>query len=235
LFFTDQISTGLTQDLLGDEAHHASKVLRLNLGEQIKISDGKGSWVSGPITEIKKKTLTIAISDRGASAVVTPEIVLVQAVTKSDRNKEMLELAVGAGVDRIIPWQSERSISKWQSDSYSKWETGIKEACKQARQVRLPELNRVMNTNEISKLFTQNSRGFVFHESANIQFSHQEVDEKLDCVYLVIGPEGGITESELGIFTQAGGQVVRLGSTVLRSAHAGFAAIAALQTRLGRW
>jgi 16S rRNA (uracil1498-N3)-methyltransferase len=51
----------------------------------------------------------------------------------------------------------------------------------------------------------------------------------------VIGPEGGITESELGIFTQAGGQVVRLGSTVLRSAHAGFAAIAALQTRLGRW
>ena len=47
LFFADQISTGLTQDLLGDEAHHASKVLRLNLGEQIKISDGKGSWVSG--------------------------------------------------------------------------------------------------------------------------------------------------------------------------------------------
>ena len=235
LFFADQISTGLTQDLPGDEAHHASKVLRLNLGEQIKISDGKGSWVSGPITEIEKKKLTIAISDRGASTVVTPEIVLVQAVTKSDRNKEMLELAVGAGVDRIIPWQSERSISKWQSDSYSKWEIGIKEACKQARQVRLPELNKVMNTNEISKLFTQNSRGFVFHESANIQFSHQEVDEKLDCVYLVIGPEGGITESELGIFTQAGGQVVRLGSTVLRSAHAGFAAIAALQTRLGRW
>jgi 16S rRNA (uracil1498-N3)-methyltransferase len=213
LFFADHISTGLTQDLLGDEAHHASKVLRLNLGEQIKISDGKGSWVSGPITKIEKKKLTISISDRGASAVVTPEIVLVQAVTKSDRNKEMLELAVGAGVDRIIPWQSERSISKWQSDSYAKWETGIKEACKQARQVRLPELNTVMNTNEISKLFT----------------------EKLDCVYLVIGPEGGITESELGIFTQAGGQVVRLGSTVLRSAHAGFAAIAALQTRLGRW
>jgi 16S rRNA (uracil1498-N3)-methyltransferase len=102
-------------------------------------------------------------------------------------------------------------------------------------EVRLPELNKVMNTNEISKLFAQNSRGFVFHESANIHFSHQEVDEKLDCVYLVIGPEGGITESELGIFTQAGGQVVRLGSTVLRSAHAGFAAIAALQTRLGRW
>ncbi len=72
-------------------------------------------------------------------------------ITKSDRNKEMLELAVEAGVDRIIPWQSERSISKWQSDSEQKWQVGIKQSCKQARQVKLPQLMQVMSTSEVIK------------------------------------------------------------------------------------
>jgi 16S rRNA (uracil1498-N3)-methyltransferase len=117
LFFTDQINDGSTQTLDKDEAHHAIKVLRLNLGEVIKISDGVKKWVSGPIIKISKKELTISVSEKGEFEEKKPELVLVQAVTKSDRNKEMLELVIESGVDRIIPWQAERSISKWQSDS----------------------------------------------------------------------------------------------------------------------
>jgi 16S rRNA (uracil1498-N3)-methyltransferase len=52
LFFTDQINNGSTQTLDKDEAHHAIKVLRLNLGEVIKISDGVKKWVSGRIDDI---------------------------------------------------------------------------------------------------------------------------------------------------------------------------------------
>jgi 16S rRNA (uracil1498-N3)-methyltransferase len=99
LFFTDQINNGSTQILDKDEAHHAIKVLRLKLGEVIKISDGVKKWVSGPIIEISKKELTISVSEKGEFEEKFPELVLVQAVTKSDRNKEMLELVVEAGVD----------------------------------------------------------------------------------------------------------------------------------------
>ena len=60
LFFTDQINNGSTQSLENDQAHHAIKVLRLNLGEVIQISDGVKNWVSGPIIEISKKKLTIS-------------------------------------------------------------------------------------------------------------------------------------------------------------------------------
>ena len=235
LFFTDQINDGSTQTLDKDDAHHAIKVLRLKLGEVIKISDGVNKWVSGSIIEISKKELTISISERGDFEEKKPELVLVQAVTKSERNKEMLELAVEAGVDRIIPWQAERSISKWQSDSAQKWEIGIKEACKQARQVRLPKLMPMLTTAGVVQLLSKEARIIVFHESASEKFAQLQLPESLASIYLVIGPEGGISQSELSKFENGGSKIVRLGETVLRSAHAGFAAISAVQTKLGRW
>ena len=235
LFFTDQINDGSTQTLDKDDAHHAIKVLRLKLGEVIKISDGVKKWVSGSIIEISKKELTISISERGDFEEKKPELVLVQAVTKSERNKEMLELAIEAGVDRIIPWQAERSISKWQSDSAQKWEIGIKEACKQARQVRLPKLMPMLTTAGVVQLLSKDARIIVFHESASEKFAQLQLPEPLASIYLVIGPEGGISQSELSMFENGGSKIVRLGETVLRSAHAGFAAISAVQTKLGRW
>jgi len=235
LFFSDQISTGQRQVLESDEAHHAIKVLRLNIGEIIKISDGVGKWVSGPIVEIAKKELFISISERGEIQAAKPELVLVQAITKSDRNKEMLELAVEAGVDRIIPWQSERSISKWQSDSEEKWQVGIKQSCKQARQTKLPNLMQVMSTAELVKTIGSGGYGIVFHEEASTKFSELTIPNSQSSVYLVIGPEGGISEQELLSFQNNGSKVVKLGDTVLRSAHAGFAALSAVQTKLGRW
>ena len=235
LFFTDQINDGSTQTLDKGDAHHAIKVLRLKLGEVIKISDGVKKWVSGSIIEISKKELTISISERGDFEEKKPELVLVQAVTKSERNKEMLELAIEAGVDRIIPWQAERSISKWQSDSAQKWEIGIKEACKQARQVRLPKLMPMLTTAGVVQLLSKDARIIVFHESASEKFAQLQLPESLASIYLVIGPEGGISQSELSKFENGGSKIVRLGETVLRSAHAGFAAISAVQTKLGRW
>lgn len=235
LFFTDQINNGSTQTLGKDESHHAIKVLRLNLGEVIKISDGVKKWVSGPIIEISKKELTISVSEKGEFEEKKPELVLVQAVTKSDRNKEMLELVIESGVDRIIPWQAERSISKWQSDSAQKWEIGIKEACKQARQIRLPKLMPMLTTAGVVQLLNKDTQAIVFHESASEKFAQLQLAQSLTSIFLIIGPEGGISPNELSIFENSGGKVVRLGETVLRSAHAGFAAISAVQTKLGRW
>jgi 16S rRNA (uracil1498-N3)-methyltransferase len=235
LFFVDKLSSGQTQTLESDEAHHAIKVMRLKTGEEIKISDGEGNWVSGPISEVGKKNLKIDVTASGIEASKKPELVLVQALTKSDRNKEMLELVTVAGVDRIIPWQAERSISKWQSNSYDKWTSSIKEAGKQSRRVNLPKLEKLMSAREITEQISASDCILVFHESANEKFSALDISQNASSVYLIIGPEGGITDTELEIFKSKGGNLVRLGEPVLRSAHAGFAALASIQTKLGRW
>ena len=235
LFFVDKLSGGQTQTLESDEAHHAIKVMRLKTGEEIKISDGEGNWVSGPISEVGKKNLKIDVTANGIETSKKPELVLVQALTKSDRNKEMLELVTVAGVDRIIPWQAERSISKWQSNSYDKWTSSIKEAGKQSRRVNLPKLEKLMSAKDITDQISASDCILVFHESANEKFSDLDISQSASSIYLVIGPEGGITDTEQEIFKSKGGNLVRLGEPVLRSAHAGFAALASIQTKLGRW
>ena len=235
LFFVDELSGSKTQTLDNDEAHHAIKVMRLKIGEEIKISDGEGSWVSGPISEVGKKSLKITVTSNGIERIKKPELVLVQAITKSDRNKEMLELITVAGVDRIIPWQADRCISKWQSNSYDKWRTSIKEASKQSRRVNLPKLEKVMSTKQIIEQMVVSDCIVVFHESADQKFSDLNISQSASTIYLIIGPEGGIAEGELEIFKSKGGNLVRLGEPVLRSAHAGFAALASTQTKLGRW
>jgi 16S rRNA (uracil1498-N3)-methyltransferase len=235
LFFSDQISTEQRQVLQKDEAHHAIKVLRVKLGEIIKISDGIRNWVSGPVDEITKKELFISITERGEIKIPKPELVLVQAITKSDRHKEMLELAVEAGVDQIIPWQAERSISKWKLDSLQKWQAGILQSCKQARQIKLPQLSDVMETSAVVKMISSGGFGVVFHEAAPTKLSEIEIPTTQAKIYLVIGPEGGISDQELELFNNAQIRVVRLAETVFRSAHAGFAALSAVQTKLGRW
>jgi len=234
LFFVDKISTESIQSIENEEAHHAIKVLRLSVGEFVYVSDGHGKWISGPISEISKKSLAIRIENTGETHAEKPELVVVQAFTKSDRNKEMLELVTVSGADRIIPWSSQRSISKWQSDSREKWMITVKESCKQSKRFRLPIVDNQMSTNEI---LNEIKTGFaiVFHESAKEKFSEISLPLNLDRIYLIVGPEGGITEEELQMFASINATVVRLGTPILRSAHAGFAAMSALQTKLGRW
>lgn len=235
LFFVDQLSSGQTQELSGDEGHHAVSVMRLSVGEQIKIADGSGNWVSGTITEVNKRSLKIDVAQRGSAQAGKPDLVVVQAVTKSDRTKEMLELLTVGGADQIIPWQAERCISKWQRDSAQKWMSSIKEAAKQARRVKLPILADEVTTNQLVKLFQSTDKVVILHEGAMTGISQLNLSNNLDRIILIIGPEGGISDAEISQLENAGAVTARLGDLVLRSAHAGFAALAAIQSSIGRW
>ena len=234
LFFVDQLSTGQTQELSGDEGHHAVSVMRLSVGEQIKIADGSGNWVSGTITEVNKRSLKIDVAQRGSIQAGKPELLVVQAVTKSDRTKEMLELLTVGGADQIVPWQAERCMSRWQSDSRHKWMSSIKEAAKQARRVKLPILADEVTTTQLVKLFQSTDEVFILHEGAMAGISQLNLSNNLERIILIIGPEGGISDAEILQLEVAGAVTVRLGDLVLRSAHAGFAALAAIQSSIGR-
>jgi len=235
LFFVDQLSAGTTQELGGDEGHHAVAVMRLGIGEQIKIADGAGNWVSGTITEVNKKSLKIDVAQRGSAQAGKPELIVVQAVTKSDRTKEMLELLTVGGADQIIPWQAERCISKWQNDSAQKWQSAIKEAAKQSRRVKLPVLGDEVTTNQLIKLFQPADKLVILHESASIGISQLNLSNEFARIILIIGPEGGISDAEISQLEVAGAVTARMGELVLRSAHAGFAALSAVQSSIGRW
>ena len=237
LFFVREISDGSKIVVDGDEAHHAIKVMRMEIGEELQVADGKGNWAQGSITAIDKKSFTISISDRGQSSRTHPEFVVIQALTKSDRSKEAIELLVEGGVDRIIPWQSDHCVAKWKVEMGEKWESAVLAACKQSRRYSLPVVEAPITLKGIRERFTEKSLLLILHESAQEKLSVVVSPSAIshEHIVLVIGPEGGLSIDEVREFEAIGGKIVRLGNPVLRSAHAGLAGLAAVQALMKHW
>jgi 16S rRNA (uracil1498-N3)-methyltransferase len=237
LFLVDKLDDSNLIEVSGDEAHHAIKVLRINVGEEILVSDGAGNWVRASVENIEKKTFTAKVLERGFQPEKSPRLIVVQGLPKSDRVKDAIEILVESGVDLIIPWQANRSISKWQKDSLDKWQSAAVAATKQSRRFRKPEIIDGLSLSQLLEIESENSAVLVMHESATTKLS-EVVTSKfagMSEIIIVIGPEGGISESELTVLEGAGAHIVGLGPEVFRSAHAGGAALSAVSALIGRW
>ena len=237
LFLVDKLDDSNLIEVSGDEAHHAIKVLRINVGEEILISDGAGNWVRASVENIEKKTFTAKVLQRGFQPEKSPRLIVVQGLPKSDRVKDAIEILVESGVDLIIPWQSDRSISKWRQDSLDKWQSTAVAATKQSRRFRKPEIIDGLSLSQLLEIESENSAILVMHESATTKLS-EVVTSKftgMSEIIIVIGPEGGISESELAVLEGSGAHIVGLGPEVFRSAHAGGAALSAVSALIGRW
>ena len=237
LFLVDKLEDSNLIEVVGDEAHHAIKVLRITVGEEILVSDGAGNWVRASVENIEKKTFTARVLERGFQPEKSPRLIVVQGLPKSDRVKDAIEILVESGVDLIIPWQADRSISKWRQDSLDKWQSAAVAATKQSRRFRKPEIIDGLSLSQLLEMESENSVFLVMHESATTKLS-EVVTSKfagMSEIIIVIGPEGGISESELAVLEGAGAHIVGLGPEVFRSAHAGGAALSAVSALIGRW
>ena len=237
LFLVDKLESSQSIEVAGDEAHHAIKVLRIKLGEEILVSDGAGNWVRAVVENIEKKTFTAKVLERGFQEEKSPRLIVVQGLPKSDRVKDAIEILVESGVDLIIPWQADRSISKWQKDSLDKWQSAAVAATKQSLRFRKPEIIDGLSLSELLEIESENSAFLVMHESATTKLSEVVASKFADMseIIIVIGPEGGISDSELAVLEGAGAHIVGLGPEVFRSAHAGGAALSAVSALIGRW
>ena len=229
LFFVDDLptSTGAIYEFDGDDAHHAVRVLRMTAGEVFMLSDGEGAWSEVKVFAVKKKSLEVQVLSTGFQEPLRTTITVVQAIPKSDRAKEAIELLTEA----IIPWTSSRSIGK----GTDKFAITAREASKQSRRLRIPHVVDAASTDQICALIKQSSCTIVFHESAPSALSELKLPLGASDLVVIIGPEGGITDEELARFTDAGAMLSRMGRPVLRSAHAGIAAVSALCAKLQVW
>ena len=237
LFLVDKLEDSNLIEVSGDEAHHAIKVLRTSVGEEILISDGAGNWVRASVENVEKKTFTAKVLERGFQPEKSPRLIVVQGLPKSDRVKDAIEILVESGVDVIIPWQADRSISKWQKDSLAKWQSVAVAAIKQSRRFRKPEMIDGLSLSQLLGIESENGAVLVMHESATTKLS-EVVTSKfagMSEIVIVIGPEGGISDNELELLQTTGAHIVGLGPEVFRSAHAGGAALSAVSALIGRW
>jgi len=233
LFFVEDLPTtvGSSYEFANDDANHAIRVLRMQVGDEFMLSDGKGSWSQVVATEVKKKSMQVRVMDSGFQAPLATTITVVQALPKGDRAKEAIELLTEAGVDRIVPWASARSIGK----GSEKFAITAREASKQSRRFRIPEVTEVATTAQICEAIKISDLAIAFHESATSKLSDQVSSHNVEHLLIIIGPEGGLTDEEIAAFTESGAKVTLMGRPILRSAHAGIAAVSAVSALLKVW
>jgi 16S rRNA (uracil1498-N3)-methyltransferase len=224
--------------LMGPEAHHAATVRRVRVEETVTVGDGRGAWLTGVVESVQPKQVVVRVTGRRDVRPPAPRILLVQALAKGDRDELAVQAATEIGVDEIVPWQAERSISRWDSAKAAKgrarWETIAREASKQAHRAWLPVVAPLASTADLVARARGGATVLVLEPTADDALSAAELPREADVV-LVVGPEGGISEAELATLEDAGATLVRLGDTVLRTSTAGPAALAVVSARLGRW
>ena len=223
----DPALTSQSTQLPASEATHA-KSLRLRVGEAVKITNGKGLIAAAEMTSES----SYQILDVQQNQQRTPRFHLIQALAKADRDELAMQTCVELGLASVTPWSSERAIVRWdgkESKNIARWQQIAIEAMKQSQQGFLCEVNPLASTKQLAPIGT----ALVLDPKADRSLN--DFLPLSEDVMLVVGPEGGISESEFALLEGKGFQRVRLGSSVLRTSSAGPAAIAALQFSSGLW
>ena len=241
VFLSDAVTAATRGDTVvldGDEGRHAATVMRVRVGEQVVLSDGAGTSATCTVTETGRGVLTLRIDSLGSAERPVPHVTVVQAIPKGDRGELAVEMLTEIDVDRIVPWAASRSVAVWRGEraakSLAKWRAAARAASKQARRSWLPEVTEPASTDEVVRLLGEADLAVVLHEDAQLPLAALQL-EGVERIVVVVGPEGGLSESELEAFARVGGEVVRLGTSVLRTSTAGVVAVSALLARTLRW
>jgi 16S rRNA (uracil1498-N3)-methyltransferase len=235
---TPGIMTPEVITLAGAEGHHAAAVRRLRPGERADVSDGAGTLAECVVTSVGKDSVTLDIRAVHAVPPPRPRLVVAQALAKGDRGELAVELMTEVGVDSVIPWAAERSVTRWQAErgakALAKWRATAREAAKQSRRAWLPEVTELATTAALAKRAATAACAIVLEADASVKLHELPLPEA-DDILLFVGPEGGISPAERATLRDAGATEARLGPLVLRTSTAGAAAAAILLSRVGRW
>ncbi len=201
--------------LTGQEAIHASKALRRRPGDAITVVDGQGGWYEGTIVGVTKETVDIEISRSENRPQNVPRLVLGLGIIKKRARLEFaVEKAVELGVSSIAMFRSEHTVKeKVRPD---RLESVVLSAMKQSMQAWLPEIKLYESLDEVIR----------HHEDHTLLAAHEKTEarpgvdtdfRKPGNILLLVGPEGGFSDSEISAIREKGGQLISLGRNRLRS------------------
>lgn len=208
------------------ESRHAIKVLRLSVGDEVKLTDGKGNGYKGVIEEANPKNCVVQINDLLThSQQRNYHLHIAIAPTKNmDRIEWFVEKATEIGVDEIsflLCQHSERKVLKME-----RLERVTISAMKQSLKFTLPKLHTLKSFSDFVQQDFPNTQKFIAHlEEGNKQLLSNTLNSKQNYLIL-IGPEGDFSPEEIALTLEKGYAAVSLGNSRLRTETAGMFATA---------
>jgi 16S rRNA (uracil1498-N3)-methyltransferase len=217
-----------------DEAHHLTRVLRLVAGDIVTVFDGRGVEWRARVASASRETATLTLLDPVAARLPAVAITLVQAVIKGDAMEDVVRDSTMIGVAAIQPVISERTTVKRRAlaSACERWRRIALSSAKQCGTARLPEIFEPVQFDEWlpSRLpgpcYLLVEPGAPLPQTATVR--QLALSPAPSSALLLVGPEGGWTESEREAAVAAGATPLSLGPLTLRANAVALAAGAAL-------
>lgn len=221
VFYTPDIQ--VSNELPEEEAQHCTRVLRLNIGDEITLTDGKGNFYQAEITAATNKRCQVAIKETRYQEPLWPcHLHIAMAPTKNmDRNEWFAEKATEIGFDELTFLNcrfSERKVIK--TERISKI---LVSAIKQSLKARLPKLNEMT---DFHTFIQQDFKGqkFIAHCYEGEKKQLKEALTPGEDTLVLIGPEGDFSEEEVQKAIEHGFVPISLGKSRLRTETAALVA-----------
>ncbi len=219
-----------------EAANHVARVLRLDVGDALTVFDGEGAEYIARIAAISRGEVRIVPGERRANECESRlRLTLVQGVSRGERMDWVVQKAVELGVTRIVPVLTERSVVRLDAaQAHGKqrhWRGIAVSACEQSGRGYLPQITAAVPLD--AWLAGLPPGGLKVLPSLDGAAGLASLPPLAREVLVLIGPEGGLSDSEAAAALRSGFRPVRLGPRVLRTETAAVVALALLQQRFG--
>lgn len=221
-----------------DSINHIMRVLRVKLGEQIEIVTEDSLYIT-ETKELNSDQIILEICLKTAHTHESSvQIDLFQCMPKGQKLELILQKNVELGVHSFYLIDSNRCIVEWKDKEIPKklerYEKIIKEAAKQSKRDRIPELFGLIPIKKMGSYISEYDAFIVLYEnehSRGLKSILKDFTGKKIAIF--IGPEGGLEPQEIDLLESSGALVTTLGKRILRTETAGFVAVTCAQYELG--
>lgn len=224
----DLASAAQTATLEQDESRHVRGSRRLAVGDSIWLFDGQGMVGRATISTIsrERRAVEVTLRARDVMPVPRPQVELACALPKGERQAVLLDMATQLGMRAFRPLLCERSVVKPGRKAILRWRRICVEACKQSRRPYLPALHDPAPLLAVATQTTEAGCAVWVAHPDGVPLAGRDIGKIPDPLLLIVGPEGGFTDSEISQIVANGGQTVSLGAAILRIETAAMALLA---------
>ena len=237
LFVNDTLGSGIELQLGREQAHYLGRVLRLRDGDMLTVFNGDNGEFVARIVSLGKNDAVVQIEAAFKAETESPlKIHLVQGISRGERMDFVVQKATELGVKRITPVLTEYGVVKLNPSRATKrsdhWQSVAISACEQSGRIRPPLIDTPVDLNSwFGAGAKEADTDLILQPGAATPLS--SIAAPVTKVCLLIGPEGGFSDTEYEDAMIAGFAAVSLGPRVLRTETAALTAIAVAQTLWG--